>query len=236
MQYKHLGRKFFARDPGSRRSASLRGRYTLRPLQRTFYNRDTHVVARELLGKLLVRRWRGNIFVGRITEVESYVGENDAACHASPRKGTAFSRGRRGRTPRTEVMYGPAGHAYVYLIYGMYDCLNIVTEQKDFPAAVLIRSLEPMKGMEAMMRERSTNKATNVTAGPGKLTRAFHITRALNAEDLTQSNRLFIANDFYRVKPGDIAVSPRVGVAYAGRDALLPWRYYLRNSEFISGG
>src|SRR3989344_5142270 len=97
-------------------------------LGRKFFARGTHTVARELLGKLLVHRWRGRNICGRITEVESYVGENDKASHAS-----------RGKTQRTAVMFGEAGHAYVYLIYGMYNCLNIVTEHKDFPAAILIR-------------------------------------------------------------------------------------------------
>lgn len=172
-------------------------------LERDFFARDTHTVAKELLGKVLVRRWRGNIFKGRIAEVESYVGENDKACHAS-----------RGMTARNEVMFGEAGLAYVYLIYGMHHCLNVVTERYGFPAAVLIRSvvMPPLR-----------------TDGPGRLTRAMHITRALNGEDLTNSRRLWIANDGFAVSPEEIVAMERIGVEYAGEDARLKWRYLLHD-------
>ncbi len=196
----------------------------LRRLSRTFFAHDTHTVARELLGKLLVRPWRGKKLVGRITDVESYVGENDLACHAS-----------RGRTPRTEIMFGEAGHAYVYLIYGMYDCLNLVTERKDFPAAVLIRSLEPVVGIAVMHRLRGTSDIHHLTTGPGKLTQALAITRRLNGEDLTISRQLFVAADGYRVPNSSIATSARIGVDYAGEHAALPWRYFIRGSGFVSG-
>ena len=166
-------------------------------LSRNFFSRDTHVVAKALLGKMLVRQHAGENFSGRITEVESYVGIDDAACHAS-----------HGRTKRTEVMFGAAGHAYIYLIYGMYHCLNIVTEAKDFPAAVLIRALDTV-------------------TGPGRLTRALQITRQLNGEDLTASDRLYVIDDGWRVPAKAIITTPRIGVAYAGKDALLPWRYVL---------
>lgn len=189
----------------------------------TFFARDTHVVARGLLGKLLVRHYCGKQLSGRITEVESYVGENDAACHAS-----------RGKTQRTEVMFGPPGRAYVYLIYGMYHCLNVVTEHEHFPAAVLIRSLEPIAGISTMHRLRGTDDVHNLTTGPGKLTRAFALTRELNDENFVTSERLYIADDGYRVSRRAIVRSPRVGVAYAGADALLPWRYLLRDSAFVS--
>jgi DNA-3-methyladenine glycosylase len=173
---------------------------TLKPLPRSFFARDTHVVARTLLGKLLVRQWRGKIVTARISEVESYVGEDDAASHA-----------RAGKTARTALMYGAAGHAYVYLIYGMYHCLNVVTDKKDFPAAVLIRG------------------AGDYT-GPGKLCRALHITRALNGEDLVTSQRLWIADDGWRPQRTAINATPRIGVDYAGEHALLPWRYILTQS------
>jgi DNA-3-methyladenine glycosylase len=166
-------------------------------LQRSFFARDTHTVARELLGKVLVRTWRGKELTARITEVESYVGENDKACHAS-----------RGRTARTEVMFGEAGHAYVYLIYGVHHCLNIVTEQKDFPAAVLIRSVD-------------------AAIGPGRVTKHLHITRALNMEDLVQSEKLYVVDDGCYVRVRDIKTAPRIGVDYAGEDALLSWRYFV---------
>lgn len=180
-------------------------------LRRTFFRRNTHAVAKELLGKILVRNHHGALSMGRIVETESYVGEDDAACHAS-----------RGRTVRTEIMFGEAGLAYVYLIYGMYHCLNIVTEKKDFPAAVLIRALEPVIGIP------------DTTNGPGKLCRALHITRALNGEDMTTSQELYVIDDGYAVRKKDIAMSARIGVDYAGADAKLPWRYYLKNSAFVS--
>jgi DNA-3-methyladenine glycosylase len=146
-----------------------------------------------------VRQWRGRALIARITETESYVGRDDKACHAS-----------RGKTKRCAVMFGEAGHAYVYLIYGMHHCLNIVTERKDFPAAVLIRSVE-------------------ATFGPGRVTKRLHITRALNTEDVTRSDRLYVVDDGNRVSSRDIARAPRIGVDYAGADALLPWRYILNS-------
>lgn len=175
-------------------------------LSQSFYARDTHAVAKDLLGKILVRRWRNTLLMARITELESYVGENDAACHAS-----------KGLTPRTAVMFGEAGRAYVYLIYGMYHCLNIVTEAKGFPAAVLIRGAQPICNV------------TLATHGPGRLTRALHITRALNGEDLTSSAKLWAADDGFKVSAKNILTSPRIGVDYAGADALLPWRYCIKH-------
>lgn len=160
---------------------------------------------------------------GRITEVESYVGEEDLACHAS-----------RGRTPRTEVLYGEPGTTYVYLIYGMYHCLNFVTEVSGFPAAVLIRSLEPLEGQSAMVEARGTENSKQLTTGPGKLTQALGITRALNYVDATQSSALFILDDNYAVIDSDIVATTRIGVEYAGACALYPWRYYLQSSPYIS--
>lgn len=170
-------------------------------LGRDFFARDTHTVARSLLGKLLVRRWHGKVLTRRICEVESYVGENDKACHAA-----------KGKTKRNEVMFGEAGHAYIYLIYGMYHCLNVVTDAIDFPAAVLIRG-------------------AGILNGPGKLTRALHITRAQNFEDLVTSEKLFIADDGFEVKRNRIITTPRINVDYAGEDARRPWRYLFEMSN-----
>jgi DNA-3-methyladenine glycosylase len=196
----------------------------LKRLLKEFYARDTHIVAQALLGKILVRIDRGEKLTGRIVEVEAYVGEDDLACHAS-----------RGRTPRTDIMYGDAGHAYIYLIYGMYCCLNIVTEKKNFPAAVLIRALEPLDGAATMLRRRrSATTLTQTTNGPGKLTQALHITRDLNGIDMTQSHHLWVADDGFRVSANKIAAAPRIGVAYAGTCALYPWRYYSTDSPFVS--
>lgn len=192
-------------------------------LSHRFFIRDTHVVARELLGKLLCRNTPRGKIVGRIAEVECYIGENDLACHAS-----------RGRTPRTSIMFGEAGHAYIYLIYGVYHCLNIVTDKIGKPAAVLIRSIEPVSGLEAMQLARRTKVLNRLTTGPGKLTQAMGITRRLNGENIVSSSELWIEHDGLKIASNEIDVSPRVGVDYAGPCALWPWRYYLRHSEFVS--
>lgn len=195
----------------------------LGPLSREFFARDTQLVARELLGKLLVRRWRGSELVGRITEVESYVGPDDLACHAS-----------KGCTPRTQVMFGPAGFAYVYLVYGMHELFNVVTEAEGFPAAVLVRSLEPVSGIAAMERARGTNKLQQLTTGPGRLTQAMRITRKLNRTDCCTGETLFVADDGTTIEDTQVQTGPRIGVDYAGEWAARPWRYYLRDSQFVS--
>ena len=142
-------------------------------LSRFFYERPTLEVAKELLGKLLVRMWDGKRISGIIIETEAYIGEDDPACHASV-----------GKTPRNCIMYGQAGFAYVYFIYGMYFCLNVVTERYGFPAAVLIRALEPVEGIEWMKKWRNKDKLSELTSGPGKLTQALFITKELNGVDL----------------------------------------------------
>lgn len=165
-------------------------------LSREFYQRNTLTVAKELLGKFLVHR---NI-VGMITETEAYIGQEDLACHAS-----------KGRTKRTEIMFGPAGHAYVYLIYGMYYCLNVVTEKENYPAAVLIRAVEHV-------------------SGPGRLTRHFEIDKTLNGEDMTKSKRLWIEDRGVVIPPRNILRTPRIGVDYAGEYKDKKWRFVLVNN------
>ena len=178
-------------------------------LPRSFYDRDTTLVARSLLGKYLVRVWRGVERVGRIVEVEAYVGPQDLAAHSS-----------RGVTPRTRVMFGPPGHAYVYFIYGMHYCLNVVTERKGCGAAVLLRALEPVRNVE------------DRTQGPGLLCKAMRIDKRLNARDLL-SDDLYIA-----AAPESpafaIAKSPRIGVAYARHWARRHLRFYIRDNPFVS--
>ena len=142
-------------------------------LPRSFYDRDTTVVARELLGKLLVRVESGRERIGKIVEVEAYLGPHDLAAHSS-----------RGLTERTRVMFGPPGHAYVYFIYGMYHCLNVVTEREGHAAAVLLRALEPVKNLEGR------------TSGPGLLCRAMHVDRRLNGHDL-------LSDDFFITTPSE---------------------------------
>lgn len=177
-----------------------------RPLPRAFYARDTRTVARELLGMRLIHRAAGGIRAGVIVETEAYCGPEDKACHAS-----------RGRTRRTEVMFGPPGHWYVYLIYGMYHCLNIVTEARDYPAAVLIRAVTPIAGLPDAAK----------TDGPGKLCRAFGIDRELNAAPAAgREARLWIARGS-APEPRRIMETPRIGIGYAGEYRDKPWRYVI---------
>lgn len=201
----------------------------MRRLPRSFFARPTLDVAPELLGKLLLRRCHGKTVAGRITEVEAYRGEDDRACHAS-----------RGRTPRTEMLYARPGTAYVYLIYGMYHCLNVVTEQEGLPAAVLIRSCAPPDDDGVASRKQAARKTSTLHSprtsmvGPGRLCRALAISRVHNGLDLTNNDDLWIADDGYRVPPRDIATSPRIGIDYAGACAAWPWRFFLSDRVHVS--
>jgi len=191
-------------------------------LRRDFYRRSTLTVARELLGKRLVRVVDGRRLSGLIVEVEAYIGEDDAACHAA-----------RGRTPRNEVMYGPPGHAYVYFIYGMYHCLNVVTEEEGFPAAVLIRALEPLEGLDIMRRHRPGKPDRELANGPAKLCQAMAIDENFNGLDLCTSEALFI-EEGRRVAPEEIGTSPRIGIRADELARSVPWRFYLRGNDFVS--
>ena len=186
-----------------------------------FYRRSTTDVAVDLLGKVLVRRLDGGLLSGMIVETEAYVGPEDLACHAS-----------KGRTARTEVMFGPPGRAYVYLIYGMYHCLNAVTGPRGHPAAVLIRAIEPLEGQELMRRHRGRVKRDiDLCSGPGKLCQALAIDRALNRSSL--SGRSLWVED-RSLDPGPIARSPRIGVDYAGEYRAAPWRYFAVDNPHVS--
>ncbi|MBI3852464.1 MAG: DNA-3-methyladenine glycosylase [Verrucomicrobia bacterium] len=178
-------------------------------LPRSFYDRDTIVVARELLGKYLVHRSQDVERVGRIVEVEAYLGPHDLAAHSA-----------RGRTERTKVMFGPPGHAYVYLIYGMYHCMNVVTEREGHASAVLLRAIEPVKNVESR------------TQGPGLLCRAMHIDKGLNAHDLL-SDHFYIAAPS-KMEPLLIVKRPRVGVDYAKHWARRHLRFYIKGNPFVS--
>lgn len=171
-------------------------------LPASFYARPTLQVARSLLGKYLVRDTSAGQQAGRIIEVEAYKGFHDRASHAS-----------RGRTKRTEIMFGPPGLAYVYLIYGMYHCLNVVTERAEFPAAVLIRAVEGRTGP---------------IVGPGRVCRALTIDRTLNQHDLTSGAALWIEDRGDRIRRTAIGTFPRIGVDYAGAWAAKPWRFRLQ--------
>ena len=175
----------------------------MRKLPREFYNRDTIIVARELLGKHLVHGKR----VGRIVEVEAYLGPHDLAAHSS-----------RGRTKRNEVMFGPPGHAYVYMIYGMHFCMNVVTQPEGQASAVLLRALEPVSNLPGK------------TSGPGLLCDAMEIDRRLNGHDLL-SDDFYIAGNAETLR---IIKRPRVGVDYAGHWARRHLRFYIAGNPFIS--
>lgn len=173
-----------------------------------------------MLGKYLVRQHPAGATLGRIVETEAYVGPEDKACHAS-----------RGRTPRTEIMFGRAGHAYVYLIYGFHCMLNIVTEAPDFPAAVLIRAVEPLEGLELMRSRRKTENVRGLASGPGKLCQAFAIDRKLNGGDMC--GEILYVEDRGEPAP-KIVITPRIGVDYAGKWKRKPWRFLIRGNRFVS--
>ena len=186
------------------------------PLPRAFFARPTVRVARDLLGKLLVRRPAGaDPVLARIVEVEAYLGERDAASHA-----------RRGPTPRTAIMFGPPGHLYVYLIYGMHHCMNFVTEQDGQAGAVLIRAAEPVVPAASPARGRPLS-------GPGKLCRGLGITLADRGLDLTAGGELYVADGGQR--PPRRSASPRIGVDYAGDWAARALRFYIPGNPHVSG-
>lgn len=191
-------------------------------LPRFFYEQKTVDVAKQLLGKYLVRKHPEGDTVGRIVETEAYVGPQDLACHAS-----------KGRTARTEVMFGQAGHAYVYFIYGFYNMLNLVTEQKDHPAAVLIRAVEPVSGIDLMRQRREMDKLRDLSNGPGKLCLAFAIDRSLNGADMC--NGVLYVEDRGDPAP-KFNATPRIGVDYAGKWKDKRYRFLIRGSEFVSKG
>jgi DNA-3-methyladenine glycosylase len=178
-------------------------------LDRTFYDRDPIEVAQALLGKLLVRVVDGSERVGRIVEVEAYLGPHDLAAHSA-----------RGLTPRTRVMFGPPGHAYVYLIYGIYHCMNVVTQAEGTASAVLLRALEPVRNVSGR------------TQGPGLLCRALEIDKRLNGHDLL-SDDFFIAAD-QPAQRFSIVKRPRIGVDYAGLWARRLLRFYIRGNAYVS--
>lgn len=191
------------------------------PLPRSFYARPVLVVARELLGKVLIHRTSAGLLAGRIVEVEAYRGPEDRAAH---------SYGGR-RTERTEAMYGPPGHAYVFFVYGMHWHFNIVTTREGAPHAVLVRAVEPLVGKELMAKNRSvSSEAPTLTNGPGKLCQAFGIDRRCYGRDLTDGE--LIVSDGPRVRR--VGSSARIGVGYAGAWAGVPWRFFDPGSGYVS--
>jgi DNA-3-methyladenine glycosylase len=182
-------------------------------IHKKFYQRETLIIAQELLGCYLVRKIGKKTVRGMICETEAYIGEDDLACHAS-----------RGRTPRTEIMYGEAGHAYVYMIYGMYHCLNVVTEKKDFPADVLIRGLANIEQMASDYDGWYEIKNIRLN-GPGKLCKFLKIDRKLNGWDVTKGEKLWIEKSNKVRKVYKVKKSKRVGVDYAKHCKDHLWRF-----------
>lgn len=202
-------------------------------LPHDFYARDTVHVARELLGKYLVRAWDGELLVGRITETEAYIGRCDKACHAYNYR----------RTARTDTLFMAPGHAYIYLIYGMYHCLNFVTEPEGEPAAVLLRAVEPVAGLDTLLRLRYGDKPLtpyrkkNLLNGPGKVCKAFALTMEENRLDLT-GDTLFLCDSPADVglpcpapRREHICIGPRIGIDYAEEAREFPWRFWLEEED-----
>ncbi len=195
-------------------------------IKKSFYNQKTLKVAKLLLGKFLIRKIGKRIISGKIVETEAYVGPKDLASHAS-----------RGKTPRTALMFGPPGFSYVYLVYGLNYCFNIVTEGEDYPAAVLIRALEPAEGVKSMFNRRGITCTPNpppaLSNGPGKLCQALGIDKTLNKADLTDGV-LWLEDRGIKINPREIISKPRIGVDYAGKYKNKPWRFYLKGNIFVS--
>ena len=197
-------------------------------LGNNFFKRDTVEVAKNLLGKKIIRNISGNFFCAKIVETEAYLGLEDRACH---------SYGGN-ITKRNEILYKEAGTIYVYLIYGMYNLLNIVTKNENDPEAVLIRAVEPIENIDAMAVNRfgkiykdlSSYQKKNLTNGPGKLTMAMEIDRALNGKILSPDYLFIVDGEDVR----NIIETKRIGIDYAGEDANLPLRFYIEDNPYVS--
>jgi len=198
-------------------------------LDKTFYERDTLIVAQELLGKYLVRQYNGEYIVGRIVEAEAYIGAIDKACHAYDGK----------RTKRTQTLYAPGGTCYVYLIYGMYYCANIVTEPENVAAAILLRGVEIIEGQELASKlrykkewtELNNTQRKNLANGPGKLCNALALTKADNNHNFMRAD-LFITDEWkdHKSKAFEVITGPRIGIGYAEEAVDFPWRFCLKES------
>ena len=189
-----------------------------------YLNRDVIFLARDLLGKVLFTEINGNVTAGIIVETEAYFGVLDKASHAY------YGR----RTERTETLYSPGGVSYVYLCYGIHHLFNIVTSTEGEPHAVLIRAVEPLIGKEIMeFRRNMPASKTAISSGPGSAAKALGIDRSFNKKDLTD-NEIWIEDHGIRYSDEEIVAGPRIGVAYAQEDALLPWRFYIKGNPYVS--
>lgn len=208
----------------------------LQKLDRDFYEVTSLELSKKLLGKYLIHEYEGQKLSGMIVETEAYMGPHDKAAHSYNNR----------RTERNEVMYGQAGYAYVYIIYGMYNCMNVVASTVNVPQAVLIRALEPADGENIMalnrfgksLDELSKKEKINLTNGPGKLCRALNIDRSLNGEDLC-GNNLYIAgemcqNEICNINEEDIVTTKRINIDYAEEAVDFPWRFYIKGNKYVS--
>ncbi len=187
-------------------------------LERFFYARPTDQVARDLLGKVLVRIYQGEVLSGLIVETEAYFGPGDIASHA-----------RNGPTPRSRPMFGLPGRAYVYFTYGMHYMFNVVTEEDGVAGAVLVRALEPLSGLEKMKQLRRKKREKDLTSGPARLTQALAIDLSFNCRDLTSGRELFLVDRGFKVS--EIVSRPRIGVPFDPNDNF---RYYIKGNPFVS--
>lgn len=196
----------------------------MRKLNKAFYERaSVETVAQELLGKKLVCIIDNQRVSGIVTEVEAYSGRNDKACHANNEL----------RTARTEVMYGSGGYTYVYLCYGIHHMLNIVTNKEGLADAVLIRAIEPLEGTNIMLERRKANRLKGLTCGPGKVGQALGLNARLHNGLNLESDQIWL-EDAPLPEPHQIVTTTRIGVDYAEEDALKPWRFYIKESQWIS--
>lgn len=195
---------------------------TIKRLSRSYYECDSVTLAKDLLGKYLVHESPEGKTIGKIVETEAYRGPLDAAAHSHSGK----------PTERTKIMFGPGGFAYVYLIYGIHYCLNIVAGVEGFPEVVLLRALEPIEGIDLMKKRRHTDKLLNLCSGPGKLCAALGITKKHYGMDLC-GNELYLLSGEKIVK-SDTASTPRINIGYAGEAIAYPWRYIVKTSQFLS--
>ncbi|WP_062552570.1 DNA-3-methyladenine glycosylase [Peptoniphilus phoceensis] len=199
-------------------------------LESDFFKQDTVEIAKKLLGKKIIRNISGNFFCAKIVETEAYLGLEDRACHSYGGK----------ITNRNKTLYLDGGHIYVYLIYGMYNLLNIVTRDENYPEAVLIRAVEPLDNLDVFSQNRFAKKykdltnyqKKNLSNGPGKLSMALGIDRTLNEKNLSK-DYLYIASG-EDISEKDLVTTKRIGIDYAGEDAKLPLRFYIKNNPNVS--
>ncbi|MGI6412109.1 MAG: DNA-3-methyladenine glycosylase [Syntrophomonadaceae bacterium] len=195
-------------------------------LPRSYYLNDTLYIAKDLLGKVIVHNSPEGLTAGRIVEVEAYIGPNDRASHAY----------KNLRSKRTAIQFGLGGYAYIYQIYGMYYCFNIVTQIENKPEVVLVRAVEPTIGIPMMMKRRrysQSNRLKNLTNGPGKLCQALGIDKHLYGQDLC-GDVLYLADDGFYASNSEITQTTRINIDYAAEDKDLPWRFYLTGNPYVS--